>query len=157
MIDSCSWVLANNGVAKTEKITFYPDHALSVKDTGSERRFAGRFESLLSWLEFFLDNPFRPGDVHRSRFILDGHPFIFKCEVGEPEVLEPFGVEAYRIDLTMYDEFRLDGSGVPKVVKKKGQIRLWVRQDGKNPSEFLRLRVHYKWYLTLVFDLNRAA
>jgi len=155
--DSCSWVLANNGVAKTETITFYPDHALSMKGNGSEIRFNGRFESLLSWLEFFLDNPFRPGDVHQSRFILDGHPFLFKCEVGEPEVLKPYGKEAYRIDLTMYDGRLLDGGGNPKVVKKKGAIRIWLRQDGEHRNEFLRLSVQYKWYLTLVFDLVETA
>ena len=151
--DSCSWVLANNGVAKTETITFYPDHALSLKGNGSENRFDGRFESLLSWLEFFLDNPFRPGDVHRSRFIIDGHPFIFHCQVGEPEVLKPYGKKAYRIDLTMYDGLSLDGGGNPKVVKKKGAIRIWLCQDGEQRNEFLRLSVQFKWYLTLVFDL----
>jgi len=154
---SYSGVLAKNGVAKGEKVIFYSDHALSIRDDGFERRLDGRFESLLSGLEFFLDNPIRPGDVYRSRFILDGHPYIYKCEVGEPEVVEPYGVKAYRIDMTTYDGRLLDGSGNPQVVKKKGGIRLWLCKDGDHRNEFLRLRLQYKWYLTLIFDLKRTA
>ena len=155
--NSYSGVLAKNGVAKGEKVIFYADHALSIKSDGSEKRLDGRFESLLAGLEFFLDNSIRPGDVYRSRFILDGYPYIYKCEVGEPEVVEPYGVKAYRIDMTTYDGRLLDGSGNPRVVKKKGGIRLWLCKDGDHRNEFLRLRLQYKWYLTLIFDLKRTA
>lgn len=151
--DTCSWELASNRVPKRERITFYPDHALSLKDGKPPNRFAGRFESLLAWLEFFVENSFRPGEVHRSRFILDGRPYLFRCDVIRPEVLEPYGLEAWRIDLTMLDPQRRDGSGNPGVVKKKGAIRLWLCRDGEHRNEFLRLQVQYKWYLTLVFDL----
>jgi hypothetical protein len=154
---SCSWVLSNNGVAKRETIAFFSEHAVSTGDKGGERKVDGRHENLLSWLEFFLDNPVRPGDVRRSRFILDGHPYIFKCDVGAPEVLKPFGVEAYRIDLTMYDGLRRDGGGAPRVVRKKGSIRLWLCKEGKHRNEFLRLRVQYKWYLMLLFELASPA
>ena len=155
--NSYSGVLAKNGVAKGEKVFFYPDHALSIRNDGSEKTLEGRFESLLAGLEFFLDNPIRPGDVYRSRFILDGYPFIYKCEVGQPEVVEPYGVKAFRIDITTYDGRLLDGSGNPQVVKKKGGIRLWLCKDGDHRNEFLRLRLQYKWYLTLIFDLKRDA
>ena len=155
--DTCSWELASNRVPKRERITFYPDHALSLKDGGPPNRFAGRFESLLAWLEFFVENPFRSGEIHRSRFILDGRPYLFRCDVGRPEILKPFGVEAWRIDLTMLDPDRRDDSGNPRVVKKKGAIRLWLCRDGKHRNEFLRLQVQYKWYLTLVFDLLPGA
>lgn len=155
--NSYSGILAKNGVAKGEKVVFYQDHALAIRDDGSEKRLDGRFESLLAGFEFLLENPIRPGDVYRSRFILDGYPYIFKCEVDEPEVVEPFGVKAYRIDVTTFDGRRLDGRGLPQVVKKKGGIRFWLCKDGDHKNEFLRLRLHYKWYLTLIFDLKRTA
>jgi hypothetical protein len=34
---------------------------------------------------------------------------------------------------------------------------LWLCKDGDHKNEFLRLRLQYEWYLTLIFDLKRTA
>lgn len=150
-------VLAKNGVAKGEKVVFYPDYALSTKNDGSEKRLDGRFESLLAGFEFFMDNPVQTGKAYESKFILDGYPYFFKCEAGEPELLETYGVKAYRIDITTFDGKLKDKRGQPLVVKKKGGIRLWLCKEGRYKNEVLRMRFQYKWYLTLIFDLKKTA
>ena len=147
-------VLEKNGVAKGEKVVFYPDYALSTKTDGAEKRIDGRFQSLLAGFEFFMENPIRPGEVFESNFVLDGYPYLFKCEAGEPEFLDEYGVKAYRIDVTTFDGKLKDKRGQPQVVKKKGGIRLWLCKEGRYNNEILRMKLQYKWYLTLVFDLR---
>jgi hypothetical protein len=150
-------VLEKNGVAKGEKVIFYPDHAISTKTDGTEKKIDGRFQSLLAGFEFFLDNPVRPGEVYESKFILDGYPYLFKCEAGEPEFLDSYRVKAYRIDVTTYDGLLKDKQGRPLVVKKRGGIRLWLCKDEPYKNMILKMKLQYKWYLSLIFDLKSTA
>jgi hypothetical protein len=147
-------VLQKNGVAKGEKVVFFPDSAVSTKTDGSEKKISGRFQSLLSGFEFFLDNPIRPGEVYESKFILDGYPYIFRCEAGQPDYLAEFGVRAFRVDVTTYDGVLRDNRGKPVVVKKKGGIRLWLCKDEPYKDVILKMKLQYKWYLGLNFDLK---
>ena len=143
-------------MAKGENVVFYPAYAVSTKTDGSEKRISGRFESLLTGFEFFLENPIRTGEVYQSKFILDGYPYIFKCEAGGTDYLEEFGVRAFRIDVTTYDGILRDYRGKPVVVKKKGGIRLWLCKAEPYKNVILKMKLQYKWYLGLVFELTPA-
>ncbi len=145
-----------NGIIEGEDIIFYLDHAVSRRESGDEKRIEGSFGSLLSALCYFLEHEVETGDVYESTFILGGHPFIFRCEVGPATIHEPTRARVFPIDFTTFDGLKKDGRGNPKVSKKKGGIRVWLCKKGPYENIYLRLIVQYKWYLTLQMEYLKA-
>jgi hypothetical protein len=153
---SYSGYLRKNGKIEGENVVFFPDGAVATRENGTEKRIQGDYGSLLSALEYFFENDIKAGDVFESKFILNGYPYIFKCEVGKPDVLAPYRARAFRIDVTTYDGLLKDGQGNPKIRKKKGGIRLWLSKEGDFRNRVLRLKIHYRWYLTLSMELSKT-
>jgi hypothetical protein len=96
-------------------------------------------------------------DIHESAFILGGHPYIFRCEVGPPTVHEPTRARVFPIDFSTFDGLDKDSRGRPKVSKKKGGIRVWLSKEGPYENIFLRLCIQYGWYLTLQLEYLKAS
>lgn len=139
--------LKKDGEITGEEVVFFPDHIISTREDGKETRIQGKFGSPLSALEYLIENDIKTGDVFESKFILSGHPYIFRCEVGEPEFLESVGVSAFKVTVSTYDgkNYRY---GRPVSIKKKG-IRIWFCKDGAFKNTIVRMNIKYKWYLTL--------
>jgi hypothetical protein len=150
-----SGFLKKNQIIEGESVVFYPNHVLSTREDGTQKRIEGRYGSPLSAIEYFLENDIKKGDVYESKFILDGYPYIFRCEVIQLEILDRFGIPAYKIDVSTYDGLKKNKSGQPKIKKKKG-ISLWLCKHGKYKDRFLRVKIKYKWYLTLYLDMKKA-
>jgi len=151
-----SGFLKQNQKTESEKVVIYPDRAVACREDGSEKTLQGNFGSILSLLEYFIDNEIHAGDVYDSKFILGQHPYIFKCEVAGPALLKPFNTRAYLIDVTTFDGVLKDSRGQPKVRKKKGGIRIWLSKEEPIRNRVLRMSIRYKWYLTLNIELAQC-
>ena len=136
-ISSSSGYFKKNGVSEAESIAFYPDYAVSRRENGSEKRVEGSCGCLISAMEHFLEHEIREGDVYESRFVFGG-------------------ARVFPIDFTTYDGVEKDEKGMPKIVKKKGGIRLWLSKEGPYKDTYLRLMIQYKWYLTLHLEMVKS-
>jgi len=146
-----------NGQVQAEDIVFAPDCAVCRRENGDEKRVDGRYGCLITALEYFSDREVAEGDVTEFPFILGGHPYSFKCEVGKASALQPYGSKVFPIDFTTYDGLLKDGRGAPLVKKDEGDIRLWLSKDGPFKNRIVRLKVKYAWYLTIHMDLYKAS
>ena len=155
-MSSSSGYFKKNGIIESESIVFFPDHAVSRRENGDKRRVEGSFGCLISAIEHFLECEIKQGDAFESRFVLGGHPFMFKCEVGPATRLQSRGAKVFPIELTTYDGLERDARGMPKVVKKKGGIRLWLSKEEPFKDTYLRLMIQYKWYLCLHMEIVRS-
>jgi hypothetical protein len=153
---SSSGYFKKNGVSEGESIVFFPDYAVSRRENGSEKRVEGSCGCLISAIEHFLECEVRECDVFESRFVLGGRPFIFKCEVGRATRLQSRGAKVFPIDFTTYDGVERDDKGMPKVVKKKGGIRLWLSKEEPFKDTYLRLMIQYRWYLALHMEIVKS-
>jgi len=154
---SSSGFFNKNGQIQAEDIVFSPDCAVCRRENGDEKRFDGRYGCLITALEYFSDREVAEGDVTEFPFILGGHPYSFKCEVGKASALQPYGSKVFPIDFTTYDGLLKDGRGAPLVKKDEGDIRLWLSKDGPFKNRIVRLKVKYAWYLTIHMDLYKAS
>ncbi len=145
-----------NGVVESEDVVFQLDHAVSRRENGDEKRIEGSFGSLLSALRYFLEHEVKMGDVYEFAFILGGHPYIFRCEVGPTTIHEPTQARVFPIDFTTFDGLKKDSRGKPKISKKKGGIRVLLCKEGPYENIYLRLFIQYKWYLTLRMEYLKA-
>lgn len=147
--------LRKNGRLVGERVVFHPGCVVTTREDGTERTIEGAYESPLAALEHFLEAEVRAGDIHESHFIMDGRPYLFRCEVGRPVRVAPFPDPAFPIAVTTYDGLETDARGRPKV-KKKGGIRVWLCKEGRYRNTVLRIHLKHTWYLTLKFDLVRV-
>jgi hypothetical protein len=154
---SSSGYFKKNGSREGEDIVFYPDHAVSRRENGGEKRIEGSFGSLLSVLRYFLEHEVDAGDIYESAFILGGHPYIFRCEVGPPTIHTPSRARVFPIEFTTFDVLEKDSRGRPKVSKKKGGIRVWLSKEEPYRNIYLCLIIQYKWYLTLQMEYLKAS
>jgi hypothetical protein len=153
VMSSASGYFKKNGAIESERIVFFLDYALSMRENGGEKRVEGTWGCLISALEHFLECEVEEGDIYESRFVLGGRPLIFRCEVGRATRLQSRGAKVFPIDFTTYDGLEKDGKGLPKVVKKKGGIRLWLCKDEPLKDVYLRLTIQYRWYLALQMEI----
>lgn len=155
-ISSSSGYFKKNGIIEAESIVFFLDHAVSRRENGIEKRVEGSCGCLISAIEHFLESEVREGDVFESMFVLGGRPFLFKCEVGRATLIQSQGTKVFPIDFTTYDGVERDDQGRPKLVKKKGGIRLWLSKEEPYKDTYLRLMIQYKWYLTLQMEIVKS-
>jgi hypothetical protein len=146
-----------NGRVQSESIAFSPDCAVCLRENGDEKRVDGQHGCLITALEYFSTHDVAQGELREFPFILGGHPYVFKCEVGKAAPLEPYGARVYPIDFTTYDGRLKDERGGPRVKKGKGDIRIWLSKDGLFKDRIVRLKVKYAWYLTIHMDLFKAS
>jgi len=155
-ISSSSGYFKKNGIIEAESIIFFLDHALSRRERGSEKRVEGSCGCLISAIEHFLECEIREGDVFESRFVLGGRPFIFRCDVGRATLIQSQGAKVFPIDFTTYDGVERDDKGRPKMVKRRGGIRLWLSKEEPYKDTYLRLMIQYKWYLILQMEMVKS-
>ncbi len=146
-----------NGVSEGEDIVFFPGYALSRRENGDEKRVEGSFGSLLAALRYFVEHEVREGDTREFPFVLGGHPYIFRCEVGPATLHETSRARVFPIDFTTLDGLERDSRGRPKVCKKKGGIRVWLSKKKPYDNVYLRLFIQYRWYLCLQMEYLKAS
>ncbi|NOR15249.1 MAG: hypothetical protein GQ544_06060 [Candidatus Aminicenantes bacterium] len=144
--------LKRNEKVTGEEVIFFPDHIISTREDGKETRIQGQFGSPLAALEYLIENDIQTGDVFESKFILNGHPYVFKCEVEEPELLEELDCSAFKVIVSTYDWAKRNKYGKLVAIKKKG-IRVWFCKEGEYKNTVVQMNIKYKWFLTLKIHL----
>jgi hypothetical protein len=141
--------LKRNEEVTGEEVVFFPDHVISTREDGKETKIYGKYGSPLAALEYLIANDIQSGDVFESRFILNGHPYIFQCEVEKPEWIESLGVSAFKVMVSTFDGKKRNKYGKPVAIKKKG-IRIWFcKEEGAYQNTVVKMDIKYKWFLTL--------
>ncbi len=150
---SASGYLKLNEKAQWEKTAFFADHAVTTRHDGTKKRIEGNYGTILSPLEYVRENDLEVGQAVDLPFILNGLPRLFHLEVVDLVTLDGYGSRAYVIDLWA-EELTDPGAKARKEVwRKKGNVRLWFCKDGPFRNELLRLKIKFRWYLWLYFDL----
>lgn len=144
-----------NKKSQTEKMTFFPDHALVYLDDKPEKRVDGSYGCLLSPLEYLREHEIKAGEVIDIPFLLKGVPRVFRMEVEGLTTVSPYKTRAYEISL--YAVGTTTGADKPAVDvwRKKGNLKIWFCKDGPYRNEMLRMKLKFRWYLWLYFDLQR--
>jgi hypothetical protein len=152
---SSSGFLKLNKKFQSERIAFFPDHAVSMRDSGIERRVEGGFGSILSPLEFLAEHDIKVGDIIDLPFILNGVPRVFRSEVTGLVTLTAYRSRAYQIDVWAYDQNRAEEKPSKDIWRKKGNVRVWFCKDGPYRNQMLKMKIKFRWYLWLYFDLKK--
>ncbi|HVP91114.1 MAG TPA: hypothetical protein VMS75_07860 [Terriglobales bacterium] len=148
-----SGFLKLNKKYQAEKIAFFPDHAVSTREDGTEKRVEGSYGCILSPLEYMMDHDLKVGQVFETPFLLNGVARVFRCEVTGLDSLSDYRSRAYRVDIWAVDRTTGGPDKSPKDVwRKKGNVRVWFAKDGPCRNEMLRMRIKFRWYLWLYFD-----
>jgi hypothetical protein len=151
---SSSGYLKLNAKTQSEQITFFPDHAISKREDGTEKRIDGSYGCVISPLEYLMEHELVAGQVFEVPFLLNGIPRIFKCEVSEPETMTDFKTKAYRVDLWAVDKVGGADKAPKDVWRKKGNVRIYFCKDGPLRNRMLRMKIKFRWYLWLYFDIK---
>jgi len=152
---SASGYLKLNEIVQAERTEFFADHAVNTRQDGTPKRFEGRYGTILSPLEYVRENDLEVGQAVELPFILNGLPRLFYLEVVDLVTLASYESRAYIIDLWA-EEMTDAGKTVHKEVwRKKGNVRFWFCKEGPFRNELLRLKIKFRWYLWLYFDLTK--
>ncbi len=152
---SSSGFLKLNKKTQSERITFFPDHAVSTREDGTEKRIEGSYGCVISPLEYMMEHDLKVGQVFEVPFLLNGIPRIFRCEVSDLETLTDFKTRAYRVDVWAVEKSG-DADKAPKDVwRKKGNVRVYFCKDGPLRNRMLRMKIKFRWYLWLYFDIKK--
>jgi hypothetical protein len=154
---SSAGFLKTNKKSQSEQITFFPDHALVVRAGKPDVRVEGSYGCLLSPLEYLMDHDIKAGQVIDVPFILNGVPRIFRMEVAGQTTLSPLKARAYEIALYAVDLTGATDKASKEVWRKKGNLRIWFCKEGPYRNQMLRMKIKFRWYLSLVFDLQKPA
>lgn len=153
---SSSGFLKLNQKFESEKIDFFRDHALSIRHDGSETRIEGSFGSILSPLEYLMEHDIQVGEVIETPFILNGIPRVFRLEVAKLTNLSPWNSPAYEIKIYAIEITAGVDRAPEDVWRKKGNLQIWFCKDGSYRNRVLRIRIKFRWYLWLRFDLQKS-
>jgi hypothetical protein len=152
---SSSGFLKLNKKYQAEKIAFFRDHAVAARENGTEKRVEGSYGCILSPLEYMMDHDLKVGQAFETPFLLNGIPRVFRCEVIGLDTLSESRTRAYRVDIWAVEETTGADKAPKDVWKKKGNVRVWFCKDGPYRNEMLRMKIKFRWYLWLYFDLKR--
>ena len=152
---SSSGFLKTNKKTQSERMTFFPDHAVVIRNDGPEARVEGSYGCILAPLEYLMEHEIKVGDVIDTPFILKGIPRIFRMEVEGVETYSPLKARAYKIVLYAIDKTAGPDRAPKDVWKKKGNLRIWFCKEGPYRNQMLRMKIKFRWYLSLLFDLQR--
>jgi hypothetical protein len=149
--------LKTNKKTQSEQITFYPGYADVVRKDKPDVRVAGDYGSILSPLEYLMDHDIKVGQVIDIPFLLNAAPRIFRLEVVDLTTLSPFKAPAYEIVAYSVDRTPGSDNASKEAWRKKGNLRLWFCKEGPYRNQLLRLKIKFRWYLSLVCDLRKSA
>jgi hypothetical protein len=152
---SSSGFLKRNLKYQAEKIAFFRDHAVSERENGTEKQIEGSYGSILSPLEYMMDHDLKVGQVFETPFLLNGIPRVFRCEVSDLDTFSEYGTRAYRVDIWAVEQTAGPDKAPKDVWRKKGNVRVWFCKDGPYRNEMLRMKIKFRWYLWLYFDLKK--
>jgi hypothetical protein len=145
-----------NKKSQTEKMTFFPDHALVYLDDKPEKRVDGSYGCLLTPLAYLMEHEIKVGDVIDTPFLLKGVPRVFRMEVEGSTTLSPYKARAYEISLYAVETTTGADKPAVDVWRKKGNLKIWFCKEGPYRNQMLRLKVKFRWYLWLYFDLRKV-
>jgi hypothetical protein len=151
---SSSGYLKLNKKTQSERIVYYPDHAVSTREDGTEKRIEGSYGCVIAPLEYLMEHELAAGQTFEVPFLLNGVPRIFKCEVSGPETMTDFKTKAYRVDIWAVDKVGGADKAPKDVWRKKGNVRVYFCKDGPLRNRMLRMKIKFRWYLWLYFDLK---
>jgi hypothetical protein len=154
---SSSGFLKTNKKTQAERMTFFPDHAVVVRNDGPETRIEGSYGCILAPLEYLMEHDIKVGDVIDTPFILKGIPRIFRMEVEDIETYSPLKARAYEIVLYAIEKTAGPDRAPKDVWRKKGNLRIWFCKEGPYRNQMLRMKIKFRWYLSLLFDLKKPA
>jgi hypothetical protein len=152
---SASSSLKLNKRFQSEKIEFFRDHIVSTREDGKVREAEGSYGSFLSPLEYLMEHDIKVGEVIETPYVLNGVPRIFRSEVTGLVTLTDYHARAFQIDISSYDKVPAQEKGSRDVWKKKGNIRVWFCKTEPYRNEILRMKIKFRWYLWLYFDLKK--
>ena len=152
---SASSSLKLNKRFQSEKIEFFRDHIVSTREDGNVREAEGSYGSFLSPLEYLMEHDIKVGEVIETPYVLNGVPRIFRSEVTGLVTLSDYHTRAFQIDISSYDKVPAQEKGSRDVWKKKGNIRVWFCKTEPYRNEILRMKIKFRWYLWLYFDLKK--
>lgn len=152
---SSAGFLKTNKKTQSETITFFPDHAVVVRQDKPDVRVEGSYGCILSPLEYLMEHDIKAGEVIDVPFILNGVPRIFRMEVGKLTTLSSLKAPAYEIVLYAVDKTPGPDKAAKDVWRKKGNLRIWFCKEGPYRNQMLRMRIKFRWYVSLVFDLEK--
>ncbi len=152
---SSSGFLKLNKKTQSERIIFFPGHAVSTREDGTEKRIEGSFGCVISPLEYLMEHDLKVGQVFEVPFLLNGIPRIFKCEVSDLETLTDFKTSAYRVDIWAVEKSGDADKASKDVWRKKGNVRVYFCKDGPLRNRMLRMKIKFRWYLWLYFDIKK--
>lgn len=152
---SCSGFFKRNQKIKQEMTTFFPDHAVTVRDNGPEIRVEGSYGCILSPLEYLMGHDIKVGEVIDIPFVLSGIPRIFRMEVADQTTLSPDKARAYVIDLYAIEKLAGPDRAPKDIWKKKGNLRIWFCKEGPCRNQMLKMKIKFRWYIWLNFDLQQ--
>ncbi len=148
--------LKTNKKYQAERTVYYGDRAVTTRESGVERTIEGGFGSILSPLEYLMEHDLKVGQAFETPFLLNGVPRVFRCEVTGLDNFSEFKSRAYKIDIWAVDRTTGGADRAPKDVwRKKGNVRIWFCKDGAMRNQMLRLKIKFRWYLWLYFDLKK--
>jgi len=154
---SSSGFLKTNKKSQSERMTFYPDHALVSRNDGPETRVEGSYGSILAPLEYLMEHEIKVGDVIDTPFLLKGIPRIFRMEVEDLETYSPLKARTYQIVLYAIEKTAGPDRAPKDVWRKKGNLRIWFCKEGPYRNQMLRMKIKFRWYLSILFDLKKPA
>jgi hypothetical protein len=140
---------------QSEEIVFYGDHIVSTREDGTVKQTEGSSGSFLSPLEYLMEHDIKVGEVIETPYVLNGVPRIFRSEVTDLVTVSNFRARAYQIDISSYDKVKADDKGSKDVWRKKGNIRVWFCKTEPYRNKILQMRIKFRWYLWLYFDLKK--
>jgi hypothetical protein len=152
---SSSGFLKLNKKFQAERIAFFPDHAVAMREDGTEKRVEGGYGSILSPLEYLTEHDIKVGETIETPFILNGVPRVFRSEVTDLVTLSAYRSRAYQIDIWAYEKIKGEDKATKDVWRKKGNVRIWFCKDGPYRNQMLRMKIKFRWYLWLNFDLKK--
>lgn len=151
---SCTGYLKLNEDLQYESIMFLPGHAIVTWQDGTEKRVEGDYGGILSPLEYLMMNDIRAGDVIETPFILNGVPRVFRLEVSELVTLPRWKTRAYPVDIWAYDLLKGKDKAPKEIWRKKGNVRVWICKEGRFRNRLLRIKIKFRWFLWLYFNLE---
>jgi len=152
---SSSGFLKLNQKFQSERMAFFPDHAVATREDGTEKRIEGSYGCILSPLEYLMEHDIKAGEVIETPFILNGIPRVFRMEVGNLTTLSAFKSRAYEVSIYAVEKTAGVDRAPKDVWRKKGNVRIWFCKDGPYRNRMLRMKIKFRWYLWLHFDLKR--
>jgi hypothetical protein len=153
---STSSFLKMNKKYQAERVDFFRDHAVSRRDNGVEKQIEGSYESLLGPLEYLMEHDVEAGQVIDIPYVLNGVPRVFRAEVKGLANMDRYRSRAYEVAVSTLERVGDGEDDGKEAWRKKGNVKLWFCKDAPYRNVLLKMKIKFRWYLWLDFDLQRT-